>query len=368
MRAGLLWLWAFAVVVDYPNSDDSGYGVTVVDSKTVKAVLLNDTRVDHHFGCRTVIESVYRLATANKIEITLAAPAHRDWRKNDEVAQAVSDSDLIIVNGEGTIHHDRPAGWWLLAAGEVARSQGKPAVLINTTWQGNGPRLAELARAFALVSVRESASASELSEAGVTTRTVPDLALYHEPEAAPARSGVGYTDCVVGPTALALHRRMSSLGAEPVSMFHDRKSARDFLRSVRRLLAGDDSSLLGRLAPAFRGAVAEHLGQRPSRDAFAAWVASKNLVVAGRLHMLMFCLATRTPFLVVESNTHKNRAALADSGLGSWRHVAVEEIDRRLLSRAARWEDGEMDRLEAFLADGRHRMQALFADIGGLMS
>jgi len=329
-------------------------------------MLLNDTRVDQHLGCRTVIESIYRLAAENGIDVTFASPAHRDWRTNDRAVQAFNDADLIIVNGEGTIHHDRPAGSWLLAAGKVARSLGKPAVLINTTWQDNSSQLVDLAKTFALVSVRESASASELREAGITTRIVSDLALYHAPTAAPTRSGIGYTDCVVGPTALALHRRMSSLGAEPISMFHDRSSARDFLRSVRHL-SGGKSWTLGRLAAAFRGAFAERRGQRANRDAFAACIASKSLIVAGRLHMLVFCLATRTPFLVVESNTHKNRAVLADSGLGSWRHVAVEDIDQRLVDRASEWEQGEADRLEGFLADSRQRMQELFADIHRLV-
>ncbi len=335
---------------------------------TPKAVLLNDTRIDRHYGCQTVIESINRLAAENGMAITLAAPAHRDWRRNEAVVRALDNADLIIVNGEGTIHHDRPAGSWLLTAGKYAQSLGKPAVLINATWQANSAPLADYARAFALISVRESASAAELEEADIKARVVPDLALYHAPTAAPARSGLGYSDCVVAQRALALHQRMRSLGAEPISMFHERRTVRDFLVSIRRLLYGGDSLDLGRLIAAFRGAIAERTGQHVDRDSFAACVASKRLMVAGRLHMLIFCLSTRTPFLVVASNTHKNRATLADSGLGSWRHVATEEIDEPLLGRAARWEEGEPDRLEAFIADSRHRMRALFSDMGKLVS
>ena len=71
-----------------------------------RAVLLNDTRVDHHLGCQTVIESIYRLAAENGIDVALAAPAHRDWQKNEAVVRAVGDADLVIVNGD---HHDRTA-------------------------------------------------------------------------------------------------------------------------------------------------------------------------------------------------------------------------------------------------------------------
>ncbi|MEM7351582.1 MAG: polysaccharide pyruvyl transferase family protein [Acidobacteriota bacterium] len=329
--------------------------------------MLNDTRVDRHFGCRAVIGSIYRLAAENGIDITLAAPAHRDWRRSETVRQAIGQADLVLVNGEGTIHHDRPAGAWLLAASEAARTLGKPAVLINAIWQDNSTQLADLAREFALISVRESASAKELRQAGLSARVVPDLALYHAPEAAPARSGVGYTDCVVSTTALALHRRMGTLGAEPISMFHDRRSVWDLLRSIR-WLAGAKVAPLRRLTAVLRAALAERRGQQTHDAAFAAAVASKSLVVAGRLHMLMFCLTTRTPFLVVESNTHKNRATLTDSGLGSWRHVDVDELDHPLLARATQWEDGEADRLEAFLSDSRQRMQTLFADIAKLAS
>lgn len=336
-----------------------------MQSTPVRAVLLNDTRVDHHHGSSTVVESIHCLCARAGIDILAAAPAHTHWRLDGEVMAAMPAASLVIVNGEGTIHHDRPAGRWLLEAASFARANGKRAALVNTTWQANGPDFTALARAFDLVAVRENASAAELAAGDITARVVPDLALYHQPPDAGRRSGVAYTDCVVGPRALAIYRRMWRAGAEPLSMYHDYRSLRHFAQSVRRFLPGWSCLDPITAIAALRGALVDRSAQLPDREALLRKLSSKELIVTGRFHMLVFAIATRTPFLAIESNTHKLGATLADSGLGAWRRVAPEDLGPELLRRAARWAPGEPERLEAFIDRSRTAMERLFADLAG---
>jgi hypothetical protein len=332
-----------------------------------KAVLLNDARNDRHHGCTTVVESITRLCRENGIELIATAPAHHDWRANPSICRAVEAADLIVVNGEGTIHHDRPAGEWLLAAGQHARRLGKKAAIINMTWNANGARYTELASHFDLISVRESQSAEELVAGGIFPRIVPDLALFHQPPVGLPRDGTGYTDCVVGPTALTLYRQMAALRAQPISLLYGRRSPRDFIISLRRFLPGRTAFAPNAAAAALRGAVTDWRSQLPDRDAFLNWVARRRLIVTGRFHMLIFALAARTPVLTVRSNTHKIESTLADVGLASWRCIDACAIDPVVAERASRWDEGEKRSLEAFIADGRQKMRQLFIDIRALL-
>ena len=332
-------------------------------ARSATALLINDTRSEFHHGCSTVCETIFALSEMAGIDIVSTAPVHRDWRSDSAAMEGFRKADIVIVNGEGTIHHDKPAGAWLLAAGAMAKDNGKKAVLINATWQANSERFAEMVRSFDIVSVRESASQTELSTAGIEARRIPDLALYRQPAPAPARTGIAYTDSVLGDVALDLYRAMRPFKARPVSLLYNRTSVKSFLGLARRLLPDGDRYRPGRVIDAFRAALAERSAQVTDRDAFAMQVASSRLVVTGRFHMLIYCLATRTPMLAIGSNTHKNMATLMDSGLEAWRHVEIDDIDAALLERAAHWHPGELERLDAYVAAGRKAMETLFLDI-----
>mgnify|MGYP001950457446 CR=1 FL=1 len=327
------------------------------------AVLLNDTRCDRHHGCDLVVECI--LATAEKagIRIVATAPAHCDWQSSSSFTAAFSAADLIIVNGEGTVHHDRPSARYLLNAGVEAQRLGKPSALINTTWYRNGTRFAELAASFDLISVRESTSAMELKQSGLSARIVPDLALLTSMPEGATRAGIAYSDCVVASTALQLHERMHHTDAEFLSMFHQPNRFRSLLRTARRYARVKTKSDPVSTIASIRLALIEARSEFKDRDTFLTSIASKKLIVTGRFHMMVLAMASRTPFLVIESNTPKCTATLTDSGLARWRSVREEEITPELMKRASLWEADEPHHLEAFISSGKEKMERLFADL-----
>ncbi|WP_128891514.1 polysaccharide pyruvyl transferase family protein [Erythrobacter sp. HKB08] len=334
----------------------------------VRAVLLNDTRVDRHHGCTTVIETIDTLAAKNGIEIVARAPAHANWREDDAVRSAIREADCIIVNGEGTIHHDRPAGKALLAAGPYAKERGKKAFLVNSTWQENSAESLEMLRDFDIVTVRESASEAELVGHGFTPRRIPDLALYHAPLAGEPREGIGYCDSVQGPKALALYRKMWAIDAEPLPIVQLSLAPMEMLRWLKRY----DPSVTALLNPlhardALRATWQDYQMQTDERDEFTALVAERELIVTGRFHMMIFALAAGTPLLALGSNTHKIEATLADAGLEPWRAIPdASHIDDALLERAAQWHGEERAKLERFVTEGRGAMERVFADIAAM--
>ena len=331
-----------------------------------KAVLINDTRADCHYGCDRVIGTIERQAAANGMTIIARSPVHSDWCNDPEVLDAIARADIVIVNGEGTVHSNRPPARSLVSVADHCRTVGKPAVLINSCWFNNGPELAEMARGFAMITVRESESERQLKSAGLDCRRIADLALNPTIEVSAPRSGIGVTDSVLADVALDLDRMRRRVGGVPVTLFHGMtgiSGLRFFLRQygVRRLLNRPAA-----LAGALRATATSLAGQASAVDVLTDLIGRLELLVTGRFHAAIFALAARTPLLAVESNTPKISATLKDAGLEPWRVRPTVDFDDRIMRRATAWTGEEEANLRDFLSDNRKRQSDLFKDMVAL--
>lgn len=126
--------------------------------------ILNDTSMyNSHFGCQLVCQTFREQLARVGLKLHVSLPGNFDLDTVDILLKKV---DIIIVNGEGSIHHGKSL--------HLIRIAGRyPSVLINCVYQDN-PRLAEL-REFRLVAARESLSAEALSKHGADPLIVPDV-------------------------------------------------------------------------------------------------------------------------------------------------------------------------------------------------
>lgn len=329
-------------------------------------VLINDTRADLHHGCWRVMRTLEAQLARVGLEVVARAPAHADWRGDPAIGEALAEAALVVVNGEGTIHHDRPAGAALLAVGAAAKAAGVPAALINASWDANGPAFARALADFALVSLRESRSAAQVEAAGLAARVVPDLSFFEPVPPPRTRSGVGFTDSVLRNVAIELEAARKRLGGLALPIHFNSTGLKGDLKNLRDGVAKRD---LADPAFLFRSLVARlawRAAETRDEADYMARVAALELLVTGRFHAATFALAAGTPVLAVESNTHKIGATFEDAGLAPWRRVAPADLSPDLLARAALWEPAEAAALADFLADGRRRTTALFDDLARL--
>jgi hypothetical protein len=98
----------------------------------MKILIFNDTKNYHH-GCAKVMEYLHKNLTDNGHTILNSITGNRDMLPNVEMQ--FMEADMILVNGEGTMHHDAPAAQQLLAILRNAKVLGKKTALINTVWQ-----------------------------------------------------------------------------------------------------------------------------------------------------------------------------------------------------------------------------------------
>jgi hypothetical protein len=326
------------------------------------AVLLNDTVLDRHHGCTLVGRTIDRLAAANGIQIIGRSPVHHDWRSDQKLLKVMETADLILVNAEGTIHHDRPAGRLLLEAGAWAKERAIPSALINMTWENNSAQSAKLLQAFSLVAVREGVSYRELVAAGQSPLQAPDLALYSAMARPQPRSGIGVTDSVLPGVSTHLEALRRCFSGRHISILYGRTGPREWARAVRKF-GGLASFSPRHTLRATTAAISERRSQTTNADEFVNKVSCCRLLITGRFHAVIVALATQTPVLAVASNTHKIEATLGDAGLDAFRISRPQEINAELIERSCTYSETEGQNLSAYLASGRRQIETLFAAI-----
>jgi len=331
----------------------------------VRAALINDTsRVGHH-GCTVVMRRIAALAAAAGIEVRGRYPAdmppeHLPW----------GDIDLVMVNGEGSLHGDRRVAFDVARWGAEARRRAMPSALINTVYQNNGEAIADLIRAYDLVFCRESASRAALTRAGIPAETVPDLSLTWRPRsAAGAGNHVVFGDSTIRATTRRLYEVARAIDAPRFTLMTEPPRLPDQPWSNRKHILRH--RWLRLVAPL--GLSSPHLGSGakvfPDPETLVRWLSAEAAVlVTGRFHAACIALDLGLPVLAIRSNTHKIEALFADVGLED-RMIDLEDLpalarDGTLATRT--FTSDERTRIAAFLADGERRATAMFGRIAAL--
>src|SRR5215216_539833 len=147
---------------------------------SVRALVLNDTRrgsFARHLGCVAVMDHLLELCRRHGIEVVRTLQ-RVDAADTDEFRALLAQVDLVLVNGEGTMHHDTAAALALSRAIIESKAQGKKTALLNAVWQDNRKANACLA-SLDFVAARDSFSAQQLRDNGAhNVHVAPDLSLF----------------------------------------------------------------------------------------------------------------------------------------------------------------------------------------------
>lgn len=131
----------------------------------MKVAVVNDCSRGGHFGCELVMEAFRHLLEKNRHKVVGTYPKSNKLKMDLTLAAP----DLVIVNAEGSIHHNRN-----LQLLDIAKEF--PSILMNGVWQANTEGLERLGL-FKEILMRESFSASEVRLAGFNCEVLPDVFL-----------------------------------------------------------------------------------------------------------------------------------------------------------------------------------------------
>lgn len=226
----------------------------------MRVVIVNDTD-GPHFGCQLVMESFRE--QLDRVGIELAGTVSKRVKSIDQYPDVVGNADLVIVNGEGSIHHGR--------RGELVELAARfPAVLVNCVYQENPPR--EELKEFRYISARESRSAAELARHGVCADVVPDV--------------------------LMTNRRLCGFqGKDPLRDIGVTDNVLDEIEGVRGFCSAKPGP----------GKAMEYLH----------WMGQHRRLCVGRFHAAIAAAVMGIPFAAFPSNTHKLNGLMEDMGVAN---------------------------------------------------
>lgn len=335
--------------------------------------LVNDTRYDNHHGGLTVVRNLHlglaRRGWTCTGSLPVSATAGQLRRHRRELAAA----QLIVVNGEGSLHHDGRNAGRLYDVCAALLEEARPIALINAVWQDNDPaRWKPLLERLAAISVRDRRSQDQLRAMGVAAECAPDLTFYDYPRfTAPPRARYGCTDSVLKSwTEKVLRLCAQDREIEFLTLFAKelryRRGFRDWDKAVKY-------RLYPRLWTAFGLPVPPRYRSLPFADAetaaFLGRLASCRAVCVARYHALCFALQQNVPFVAVASNSHKSEALLEEVGLPLDRYlIGPDEFDRlkERLEQAVRDYPAVQTTVAEFNRRAKERLEQLFDRLAGL--
>lgn len=333
---------------------DAGLGAGTA-AKPWRYVLLNDTNrllSALHFGpalvCHTLRDG---LAARGGMQMGWANTA----QGYDALVAAQGQPDLLVLNGEGTLHHGSPRGRALLACCAAARDQGIPVALVNSVWQDNPPEDTALLKAFGVIHMRESLSA-QAAGTGLPTRVTPDLAFGPLAPFYAKGSFEGEVQdlAIMDASRFALSEQLQDLSAHLHAPFFAMEA-----RHVTRL----------------RTRAAQHFHPGTSSPVFAlpASLPQAQGWISGRFHGVVAALCAGVPVVALPSATHKIEGMLRDAGLLD---VAVLPEDWLTLSSAdqaqvardllARWTPAHHAAAASYVAQAGRAIEGMLDDVAGL--
>jgi|GEM_PF-529020 Uncharacterized conserved protein len=284
----------------------------------MKVAVVNDTRKENHAGCTAVMEGLEGLLNDVGAEVVVRHPVSRDW-VNTAFLKAASKSDLIVVNGEGSIHSSNFRAETLSNIGVYAAENGIASALLNCTIYNNSSSIMDRIRRFDLVACRDSFSVQICKEHGIKAVQTPDFSFL---------------------ATLALPCQMS------------RSSLPIFTDSIVK----EDQRALQDCATAM-GADYMRMKGEPSPQGFVDRLARGAGVVTGRYHAVCLCINAGIPFIAIESNTPKISFLLQDVFGHTDRLVPKSELASRI--DVPPYTDEELAAIERF----KHRGVEQFSDV-----
>ena len=296
------------------------------------------------------------------LKVTATSLARNDWQNDQAFLDHLKKASLIVINGEGTLHHGREAGANLLKITDHPDAKGRPVALVNALYQGNPSAWNEWVSKLDLVAARDSRSAGEIQKATgrLDVKVVPDLSLSAGAETIEVtRDGVVFGDSVKWKMRRALAQAAIRLRAD---VFLPTKTIPNWMVAtplIGRLIFMFYNGVLTLRMPKFRVARDE--------SEYLKMLAQRQMHVTGRFHAICLSLVTGTPFLAVGSNSWKIETLLRDAGLGTSRMVTPGQLLTLTAKDVDRpFSEAERQQIGAFLEDAVAKSQALFSDLAAL--
>ncbi|MEX1232183.1 MAG: polysaccharide pyruvyl transferase family protein [Planctomycetaceae bacterium] len=330
-----------------------------------KAVLVNDTFSWYHWGCNATsqalririkqlgfhlmsipIQTVHQL---QQLPQTLgdfdSVEFFRDYyRRYPAVINALSEADVVVINGEGTLHRVSQASLSLLYLAYASKKfLGKPVQIINHSVYPEvvtSPRQSVafdiyrgVYQALDYIAIREPVSFRLMQQIGLpVARSFDSLPLIVRNYYQPSRVDLTKPQVVIAGSVSFPDERISDL-CQIMEQVAKRGYNVNVLIGAKSNLAGDDVQFVERLRAHTVNGVAWNLIQAQSLQEWLDTFQRASLLISGRFHHTIAASCLGVPVVMCESNTLKNQALAEMLDLASPVDYANADFARILSER-----------------------------------
>lgn len=306
----------------------------------IKVAIINDTRITSHYGCMLVMQNLLLQLERLSIEVVWTWPVSVDWRKSIGKIKGLPKVDAIIVNGEGTIHHNETRKYSQALIDFCSFSintLNTPSYLINATLHKNNKHAYESLKDYRSIYVRDKGSLKELVDNNNVGKYIPDLTFGKSYDySSEATKKICVVDSAVKNDSKILSEYAVVNGYDFKSMIVARPGNAKFLRSPRPYIKNIIKWACGDYK----------ISTDPS--VYINYLRSYNLIITGRYHTVSMCIKNKIPFVAIESNTPKIKFLLEDALGDTKRSVAIEHLNKINLSDYIEYSDDEISSIENF--------------------
>jgi len=271
-----------------------------------KVVLINDTTYDNHYGCDAVIKTIRQLVKKYNGVITSSVPFYINWEKSQYIQNKIKLSDIVIVNGEGSLHSGNME--WLVTVAEFAKKYNSKVFLINSIYQNNPDSYKKYLRLFDMITVRESLSQKELNKIGIASTVVPDLSFYihKKPHAIKSTKKVYFSDSTVDSASKELATLKDF--SEEIHIRYHQFIRVNFGISLANLIKSNALMNLKNLVWLKRRGRLILKNEKK----FIEKINSSKIIITGRFHLICLAIKHQKAFVPYKTNTHKIKGLLID--------------------------------------------------------
>lgn len=338
----------------------------------MKVIIANDTRIEKHHGCSRVMNTIDRNLFIRNAEVVRSIKLLEYWDSDENIKRDILQTDLVIINGEGTLHDDNPYINRLLSLIEFCKHYDLPVVVINSTISDLSEKNLELLKQATAIYVRESYSYDYLLRHNIESLVVPDLTFWNSDRfdntQIESASKIGYTDSVIKKSAVKIDKYAKKSQLEYIDIFNNNDYLDENIMTVlqkKRMLRFLRKSLKKAIRQYFLTKKRKKNGlyQKQNQVDFIANLNQYKFIFTGRYHMVCFCLVMKIPFFAISSSTYKIEGLLQDVGLNSARLISPDQIN---LDVTFDFSADEISNIETFLIESNSKINMMFNQIFSL--
>lgn len=316
----------------------------------LSAVVLNDTACRHHHGCRLVMRNLIYALNAIGISVQATSYVGQDWRKNTNFLRAIQICDMIIINGEGTLHHGKEKAELLLRVTQHPDAGGKIKILLNALYEENPKSWLNYLSNFDLIGLRDHRSFKYVQENGFKQAyETSDLSLFFSENILKqhsVRAGIAVSDSILKQkrkTLMSFYKAQKDNGAVFIPIVSATRHLPKQKTGVTQHL--DNLRYRGKLCiKSFLDPTTIYYDDHLE---YMAAMQNKKLYITGRFHGICLALKTRTPFVALASNSWKMQSLLERIGMENRIVENISKVD----IEAEEWQfsNTELENLDRFL-------------------